>query len=264
MTIFQALLFGALQGITEFLPVSSSGNLAVLKSIMELQEVPVLFDVILHIATLIVVVLVFRDRIGRIIRSVVRWIARRSDGSDAEDLRLAWVIILASVITAGLGLAVNELDAGANTKLVSVLFIVTGALLVVARFMHGADGYDRIGVKHGLIVGFGQGLGVLPGISRSGITITAALVAGMDRERAGEFAFIVAIPAILGAFVLTLRDAAELSSMVSVPALIVGFVAALIVGLGALLILIRLIRRARLYLFSFYLIPLGIVGLILL
>lgn len=264
MTILQALLFGALQGVTEFLPVSSSGHLAVLKSMLDLGEVPVLFDVILHIATLFVVIGVFRDRILRILRSLGRWIARRSDASDADQLRLTWVIIVATAVTAAVGLAANELNVAAQPKVVSALFVVTGALLVVGRFMHGREGYDALGLKHGLITGFGQGLGVLPGISRSGITITAALVAGLDRERAGEFAFLVAIPAILGAFVLTLKDAAALTSVVSIPALAVGFVAALAVGLGSLLLLLRLIKSARLYLFSFYLIPAGIAGIILL
>lgn len=264
MTILEALLFGALQGVTEFLPVSSSGHLAILKSLLELAEVPVLFDVILHIATLVVVIAVFRARIWMILRSVGRWIARRNDASDAESLRLTWVIILASAVTAGLGLALNELNVGASPKTVSALFIVTGLLLVVARFARGSDRYVSIGVKHGVLTGIGQGLGVLPGISRSGATITAALLSGMDRERAGEFAFLISIPAILGAFALTLREAGELSSVVSAPALVVGFIASLLVGLASLALLLRLVKGGRLYLFSFYLLPAGVLGLIFL
>ncbi len=264
MTIAQALLFGAVQGATEFLPVSSSGHLAVLKTVLDLGDVPILFDVILHIATLIVVVFVFRTRIGGILRSIGRWIVRRADETDGENLRLTWVIIVATVITAVLGLGVGRLDVGAGPRVVSALFIVTGFILIGSRFLSGTRDYREIGLRDGLIVGVSQGLGVFPGISRSGITISAGLVTGLNRETAGEFAFLVSIPAILGAFILTLREAGELSESVGVPALAVGFIAALIVGAAALTVLLRLVRSGKLFYFAIYLIPLGIVGLILL
>jgi undecaprenyl-diphosphatase len=264
MTIGEAVLFGAVQGLTEFLPVSSSGHLAVLKALLDIGDVPILFDVILHVATLVVVIVVFRQRVGRILASIGRFIVRRSRESDATDLRLTWVIIIATVVTAAIGLGVNELDVGVNPQVVSALFIVTGLILIASRFLHGSRDYAAVGVKDGLMVGIGQGLGVFPGISRSGITITASLAAGLDRERAGEFAFLVSIPAILGAFVLTLRDAAELSESVGFAALAVGFVTALVVGLLAILLLLRLVKRGKLFYFAFYLIPAGIVGLILL
>jgi len=264
MTIVQALLLGAVQGAAEFLPVSSSGHLAVLKSILEVGDVPILFDVILHIATLIVVVYVFRQRIWGIVRSIGRWIARRTNEADGENLRLAWVIIVATVITAVIGLGVGQLEIGASPRIVSALFIVTGFILIGSRFFSGTRDYREIGLRDGLIVGFSQGLGVFPGISRSGITITAGLVSGLNREKAGEFAFLVSIPAILGAFILTLRDAGELSQSVGAVALAVGFIAALIVGMAALTVLLRLVRSGKLFYFAIYLIPLGIVGLILL
>ncbi len=264
MTFGEAVLFGAVQGLTEFLPVSSSGHLAVLKALLDVGDVPILFDVILHVATLVVVVVVFRQRVGRILASIGRFLVRRSRESDADDLRLTWVIILATLVTAAIGLGINELDVGANPRLVSALFIVTGLILIGSRFLHGSRDYSTLGVREGLLVGIGQGLGVFPGISRSGITITAALAAGLDREKAGEFAFVVSIPAIIGAFALTVRDAGELSSSVGIAALVVGFVTALVVGLLAILLLLRLVRQGKLYYFAIYLIPLGIAGFILL
>jgi undecaprenyl-diphosphatase len=262
MTILQAILFGVIQGATEFLPVSSSGHLAVLKSVLDLTEVPILFDVLLHVATLIVVVIVFRERIAKILVSLGRWIGRRATGEDAPNLRLAWVIVIATVVTGALGLALNELDVGMQPRIVSVLFIVTGLILIGAHFVSGARGYRDVGLKDALIVGAAQGFGVLPGISRSGITISASLAAGLSRERAGEFAFLISIPAILGALVLSLRDAGELAAAVPPAALIAGFAAALVVGLVSLMLLVRMIRRGRLFYFSFYLIPLGIAGII--
>jgi undecaprenyl-diphosphatase len=264
VTIVQALLLGAVQGATEFLPVSSSGHLAVLKDILAIGDIPILFDVILHIATLIVVVFVFRKRIGGLLRSVGRWISRRANETDSENLRLAWVIIVATVITAVIGLGVGRLEIGSNPRVVSALFIVTGGILIGSRFFAGSRDYRDIGLRDGLVVGIAQGLGVFPGISRSGITISAGLVSGLNREKAGEFAFLVSIPAILGAFILTLKDAGELSESVGTMALVVGFVAALIVGIAALTVLLKLVRSGKLFYFALYLIPLGIVGLFLL
>lgn len=264
MTIAQALLLGAVQGATEFLPVSSSGHLAVLKAVLDVGDVPILFDVILHIATLIVVVFVFRQRIWGILRSIGRWIARRANETDGENLRLTWVIIVATGITAVIGLGIGQLNIGASPRVVSALFIVTGFILIASRFFSGTRDYREIGLRDGLIVGFSQGLGVFPGVSRSGITISAGLVSGLNREKAGEFAFLVSIPAILGAFILTIRDAGELSESVGALPLTIGFIAALVVGTAALTVLLRLIRAGKLFYFAIYLIPLGIVGLILL
>lgn len=264
MTILEALLFGVLQGATEFLPVSSSGHLALLKELLNLSEVPILFDVILHVATLIVVIVVFRERVGRILVSLGRWIGRRAGEDDAPNLRLAWVIVVATVVTGGLGIALGELEVGVRPKVVSALFIVTAAILVGAHFLSGSRGFREIGLRDALVVGAAQGFGVLPGISRSGITISASLATGLAREQAGEFAFLVSIPAILGALVLSLRDAGELATVVSPAALVAGFVSALAVGLVSLLLLLRLIRGGRLYLFAFYLVPLGVVGILFL
>ena len=259
-----AILLAILQGITEFLPVSSSGHLAVLKAVLDVGDVPILFDVILHIATLVVVVFVFRQRIWGILRSIGRWIARRADETDGENLRLTWVIIVATVMTAIVGLGVGQLDTGASPRVVSALFVVTGLILIGSRCFSGTRDYRKLGLRDGLVVGFSQGLGVFPGISRSGITISAGLVSGLNREKAGEFAFLVSIPAILGAFILTVRDAGELSESVGAAALVLGFIAALIVGTGALTLLLRLVRSGKLFYFAIYLIPLGIVGMILL
>jgi len=263
MTIPEGVLFGVLQGATEFLPVSSSGHLAVLKALLDLSDIPILFDVILHVATLFAVVIVFRSRVGSMLRSIGRWIVRKADEGDSENLRLTWVILVATVITGGMGVLIEKLNVGTSPRIVSLLFIVTGLILIASRFFHGTRTYREIGLREGLIVGFAQGLGVFPGISRSGITISAGLASGLDRERAGEFAFLVSIPAIIGAFVLSLREAGELSHSVSIAALAAGFVSALAVGTVALILLIRLVRRGGLWAFAAYLVPLGIVALIL-
>ncbi len=262
MSMLQAILLGILQGVSEFIPISSSGHLVVARHLMGLGEIPVLFDVILHIATLIVIVTVFRERIIRIVISLLRWVGRRADQSDATDLRLALLVAIATLLTAAIGLGIAELNLARFPRLVSGLFIVTGAILVTARYFDGHLGYDQLGTRHALITGIAQGLAVLPGISRSGITITAALASGIDRSRAGEFSFLISVPAVLGALVLTLRDLGELRGVVGIPELAAGFVASLLVGAASLLLLLQLIRGGKLYLFAFYLVPLGIAGLV--
>jgi undecaprenyl-diphosphatase len=115
-----------------------------------------------------------------------------------------------------------------------------------------------------MIVGLAQGVGVLPGISRAGITISVALLLGLDRQKAGEFSFLIAIPAILGALLLQLRDAGTLLELVDPIALLVGFAASFAIGLLSLLLLLRVVRKGQLALFSIYLIPLAVISFILL
>ena len=261
LTIGQAALFGAVQGLTEFLPVSSSGHLELLKALFGL-EIPILFDVILHVATFIVIVFVFRLRVWGILRSLWRWMTRSADESDGENLRLAWVVLIASIITGAIGVSIEVLNVEVPIRVTSALFIVTALILIGAKFVHGTK--DSIGLREGIIVGLGQGLGVLPGISRSGATISAGLVAGVSREKAGELAFVVFIPAMIGAVILSLKDTAEMATVVSAGPLAVAFITALLVGFVSLYLLMRLITRGRLHWFSLYLIPLGIAGLIFL
>lgn len=261
----QASLLGLFQGVAEFLPISSSGHLLVFKDIMGLSEVPALFDVTLHLATLASIVLVFRKRIFGIVASIARWIARRSGEADAENLSIVVPAALATVLTAGIGFAVELVDLSGAPKVVAGLFLVTALVLVASsRLKPGATGYRGMRIRHGVIVGIAQGIGVFPGISRSGITISAGLASGLDRETAGEFSFLLAVPAILGALVLKLGDLAELAGTVSPSALAAGSAAAFAAGVASLLVLLPIVRKGRLAWFAAYLVPAGLLGLFLL
>jgi undecaprenyl-diphosphatase len=265
MTVLHAVLLGALQGVAEFLPISSSGHLVVLRELLGIDGIPVLFDVLLHFATLAAIFIVFRKRIGSILVSLWNLVRGRKTEADLPNLRLTAMILLGSVFTAGLGFLISRYEFEGYPKLVSALFLVTAALLLVAsRFGGGTARYETMKPRHGIITGIAQGIGVLPGISRSGITISAALLSGMNREQAGEFSFLISIPAILGAFLLSLDEAAELSARVALVPLAVGILTAFVVGLFSLVFLLRLVRRGKLHYFSFYLIPVGILGLIFL
>lgn len=265
MTILQALILGLFQGVSEFLPISSSGHLLVLRELFGLSDVPRLFDVILHLATLLAVLVVFRRRIGGILGALTRRALRRKDvpAEDSENLALVIPALAATTITAVIGLGIEKYLPVRSPRAVSALFLVTAALLLAASRFRGTRGYGRIGPGRGALIGLAQGIGVFPGISRSGITISAGLAAGLDRDTAGEFAFLLAVPAIVGALLLELKDLAELGAAVSPAPLAVGFLAAFAAGIAALSLLMPLVRKGRLAWFAAYLIPAGLAGLFL-
>jgi len=261
----QSLLLGALQGVAEFLPISSSGHLVLLRNVMNLGDIPLLYDVLLHVSTLIVVAIVFRKKILSILASIWRWLRRASVPEDRENLNLTLYILVATVVTGGVGLVLSRFEEVffRQPRLVSLLFLITALILISTLLGRGRRDYLQMGVFGALIVGLAQGIGVLPGISRAGITISVALLWGLDRQRAGEFSFLIVIPAILGALLLQLREAGSLIEVVDPAALVAGFAATLVVGLISLLLLLRVVRKGRLALFSIYLVPLALVTFIL-
>jgi undecaprenyl-diphosphatase len=258
----QAIALGVLQGATEFLPVSSSGHLVITKELFGAAQVPVLFDVLLHVATLVAVVIVLRGQVWSFLVAIGHGVRRSVRDEDRPYLRLIPIIIVTTAITGGFGIGLDSLFDIRNPVATSVLFLVTAILLIATRWFQGTRGLDRIGWVDALVLGIAQGFGVLPGISRSGATISVALYSGMDRKTAGEYSFLLSIPAILGALVLTLRDAEALSSQVGLGAVIAGCIAAAVVGYVALTVLLRIVRAGKLALFAWYLVPLGIAGIL--
>ncbi|MEE9305937.1 MAG: undecaprenyl-diphosphate phosphatase [Spirochaetia bacterium] len=266
MSTVQSLLLGALQGVAEFLPISSSGHLVLLRNVMNLGDIPLLYDVLLHVSTLIVVIIVFRKKILSILSSIWRWLRRASAPEDRENLNLTLYILVATVVTGGVGLVLSGFEEifFRQPRLVSLLFLITALILISTLLGRGRRDYLQMGIFGALVVGLAQGIGVLPGISRAGITISVALLWGLDRQRAGEFSFLIVIPAILGALLLQLREAGLLFEVVDPAALVAGFAASLVVGLISLLLLLTVIRKGRLALFSIYLVPLAVATFILL
>ena len=263
MNVLQAFLLGILQGVTEFLPVSSSGHLVLARALMHIEGIPVLFDVILHLATLAVVIWVFRKRIGAILASLFRFVTGRAGAEDRPYLILTGQLAAASVVTAVIGLGISRLEIREDPRLVSALLLVTAVFLLTTVRSRGTRNIRSVGWGRSLILGAAQGFGVFPGISRSGITISTGLLSGLDRETAGEFSFLLSLPAVGGAFLLSLKDAAELSNAVPTVSLAVGFLAALAAGYASLRLLLWLVADGRLWIFAVYLIPVGVLGLIL-
>ena len=276
MSIFQGIVLGVLQGIAEFLPISSSGHLIVAQNLFGLEEVPLLFDVFLHVATLLAVVLYFMKKILELICSFARiFVPIKNPSADqiekkSEDTKYIVAIILATFVTGVLGIFSSKVISEISVKLVCAGFIVTALLLIFSSLIekkHSA--YSETSLKspswkQSLVIGLAQGIGTLPGISRSGSTIAGSLFCGVKRDVAGEFSFIVSIPAILGAFILELKDLGEVSSSIGAEPVIAGCAAAFASGYIALSWLMRLIKKGRLEWFACYLIPVGILGMIFL
>lgn len=275
MTIVQSILLGILQGIAEFLPISSSGHLKIAQALFGLSDVPLLFDVFLHLATLLAVVLYFRKKILSLLLVFCRWITLKKAQSEDEEKNRRFIIavIVSTIITGVLGIVSSKIIPDLSVKYVCAGFLVTSALLIISAVLekrnlaatkNNSEEQNPPNVKQALFIGFMQGVGTLPGISRSGSTIAGALLCKVDRQTAGEYSFIVSIPAILGAFVLEAKDLGEMSESVSALTLLLGCVAAFVAGFFALAFLMKLIKKGKLEYFAFYLIPVAILGFIFL
>ena len=271
MQPIQAILLGVIQGLAEFLPVSSSGHLVLMQNLFGFSEPEVLFDISLHIGTLIAVCIVFFSEILSILKALLSLPGLiKTSGSmkqlyqDNEPVRMATLIVLGSIPTALLGLLFHKVvdQLFGSVWIVGIMLIITGTLLwLTRRFRIKGRPLKGTTIKDALIIGLVQGLAIMPGISRSGSTISVALFMGINREVAGRYSFLLSIPAILGALVLSLGSPA-VQTTVSGGMFLMGTLTAGIVGFGALKVLLHLVNRGRLHLFAPYCWLLGIVALI--
>lgn len=276
MSMIQGIVLGVFQGIAEFLPISSSGHLAVLQHLFGLEDVPLLFDVFLHLATLLSVVLFFRKKIWELLCSFARIFipAKNPDEvqieNQKENKKYILAIILATIVTGIMGVISSKFVENVPVRFICAGFIVTAVFLVLSSVVEKKSGTISGDEKksvtwiQSLIIGFAQGVGTLPGISRSGSTISGALFCGVPRSRAGEFSFIVSIPAILGAFILEAKDLGEVASSIGFDVAIGGCAAAFASGYLSLTWLMKLIKKGRLEWFACYLVPAGVLGMIFL
>lgn len=248
MTFFNAVISGVIQGLTEFLPVSSSGHLVVLHKLMGIEKPQILFDIFLHLGTLAAIFIVFgRDMIESI----------------TTKKKLGAFILIASIVTLIFVIFfVSRIEAAFdNIKIVGTMFLVTGAWLILGNFVRfGTEGLS--GFK-AAIIGLAQGISSIPGISRSGATISTGLFLGLDGQTAAKFSFLLAIPAIIGAFLFKIRESSFTFSEINVYYFI-GFITACGVGIGALKLLLRILYSNKFHWFGIYCIVLGLLVLIFL
>ena len=267
MDILQGIIIGIVQGLTEFLPVSSSAHLVFIQNILGVES-SLAFDTFLHLGTLIAVVWFFRWDILKMIRS---WLSSLKDIPQGRFVqgcyddpykRLSWEVILATIPVGIVGVlfedSVDALFSGALYVPAFFLFVTGTILYLSQRMTSGKINMNNISAKESLFMGLGQACAILPGLSRSGTTIAAGLTAGLDKEFAAKFSFILSIPAILGAFVLQAKDIGSALNVNFAP-VIFGFLAAMIAGYIAIKWMLDLIQNRNLDIFSYYCWVVGII-----
>ena len=275
MTLLEAIILGILQGLTEFLPVSSSGHLALTQHFLGLKEPLVFFDVMLHVGTLVAVIVVYRGAIAKLTLGGFSTLTNKAfyknpiiTLNSSYELRFVWLILLGSIPTGIIAvLFKRQLESFFEEVLiVSVMLIVTGMILQLPKLRR-----DRIEISetstnmlkswHAPLIGIGQGCAITPGISRSGSTISIALLLGIPAKIAAEYSFLLSIPAILGAVALKIPDIAD----TSIPLYILGtgMLTAFVVGYIALRLLLVVLNRGHFSLFSYYCVALGIICLVI-
>lgn len=262
MEILKAIILGIVQGATEFLPVSSSGHLVLASSLLGFSEQGIVFDVLLHLGTLISVLIVFRKDLLAMLKAPFQWL----NGSIDEQQRtyLLWdiYVIIATIPAVVIGLSYKEQIERLFTSVTVVCFmlILTGMMMIVSRSV--PERGVRVNGFRAFLIGCGQAFAIVPGISRSGTTIFIGMLLGINRQTAARFSFIMSIPAILGAAVLNLKEVVQQPPGGSEMLLMVlGTVAASVTGYLAIILLLDVIRKNRLPWFGYYCLAVAGVGL---
>lgn len=255
MNLLKALLLGLVQGLTEFLPVSSSGHLVLVNYLLKVDTGSIAFEVAVHLGTLLAVLIYFRNDLLMVIRDFF---------AGGPGRRVGWMLIAGTIPTAIIGFAFKDtfealFDA---PRFAAAGLLITSVLLLIAeRLQRGERELTGIRLLDALLVGLFQGMAIMPGISRSGSTISAALLTGMSRDAAARFSFLLSIPAILGAGLLEIGEFAAMPHEMVVPSL-AGVLTSAVSGYIAIGLLMAVLRKGRLYYFSIYTAVVGIIALL--
>ena len=268
MTYFEAVILGLVQGLAEFLPISSSGHLALLQQWFGIDENKVLlFAVLLHVGTLISVFIVYWKDIWELIVELCLTIKDLCTGKglrleERPVRKLGVMIIVATIPTAIIGLLFNDLFDKLYTSVlpIGIGLIITGFLLILAeRTGNSSRGIDRMNFRNALFIGTVQGIAICPGISRSGSTLFGSLICNLDRKFAVKFVFLISIPSILGSAVIEAPDAIKAGfDMAQLGPVLVGMIVAAVSGLIAIKTMIKIVSDKKLRYFSYYVWALGV------
>ena len=253
-----SLILGLIQGLTEFLPVSSSGHLVIVSELLGYRSPGLVLEATVHLATTLVVIIYFRRRFASIVRGLV---------NDADAQRLALMLALALVATAMVGLALNPVieAAFASPTFAGVMLLLSGCALLSLRFApHREAPASLLDItwRVALLVGLVQGVAVLPGISRSGVTIVAGLWAGQSRSSAAEFSFLLAVPTLLAASLFSLVQSPQFA-VADLWDVLAAFAVAFLFGLAAIHWLMRWLQGGRLWWFAIYCLLAGCAAVVL-
>ncbi len=255
MSYFDAIILGILQGLTEFLPVSSSGHLVLAQAVLGVKQPGVAFEVLVHLGTLLAVIVYFRRSIAGLARSLF-------DSGMKKERMLAGCLVVGTVPAALVGLLFKNIlaETFSNPVLTSVMLSATGLILLSTRYT--SAGKENVTPSSAIIIGLGQAVALLPGISRSGTSIAAGMAMGVKPSEAAEFSFLLAIPAIAGAAVLESGQLLNLDPVLAGQYL-AGALAAFLLAFPAVYLVLTTIRRGRFQYFAYYCFAVAAVGLYL-
>jgi undecaprenyl-diphosphatase len=259
MNIFEAIILGIIQGLTEFLPVSSSGHLELAKVILGDTSVPeesMLMIVVLHAATALSTIVVFRKDLLGIIKGLFQF-------KNNDEFKFSLNVVLSMIPAAAVGILLDEeIEAffGGKILLIGSMLLVTAVLLIFADRAKSTD--KKVGIGHAIIIGISQAIAIFPGISRSGATISTSVLLGIDREKAARFSFIMVLPLILGKMAKDILDGAFDSVDSGISIYIIGFIAAFITGILACTWMIKLVKKSKLKYFAYYCLVVGTVAIV--
>ena len=261
-SVFAAILLGIIQGLTEFLPVSSSGHLEIATFILEhfgsegLPEENILMTVVLHSATALSTIFIFRSEVAQIIKGLLQFKLNK-------EFQFSLKIIISMLPAVIIGVVFDDqIDAlfGGKILLVGSMLIVTSLLLFVADKAKNTT--QSVSFGQSLIIGLAQAIAILPGVSRSGATISTSVILGVDREKAARFSFLMVVPLIFGKMAKDILSGEITSESAAIIPLTAGFVAAFITGLIACKWMISLVKKSQLKYFSYYCFIIGVLAII--
>ena len=267
MTQIDAFIIGLVQGLSEFLPISSSGHLVVFQDLLGFKEHSLLLDIVVHVGTVLSILTIYRRTILLVLKDILKSIKSKAS---TNGLYLFLIIILANIPTGLIGIFLKSKFESlfSNFTAVGFAFFFTAFLLFLTKKKNNEQNIDmndfsnikEISPKKALIIGVAQGLAITPGLSRSGSTIATAILLGIPRNAAALFSFLMSVPAILGAAVLQIKDL-EASDNSYLLFLLTGLISSYLFGLFGLSVVLKFVRKGRLEIFSFYLIMMGLYAL---
>jgi len=267
MTLFQSLLLGIVQGLTEFIPVSSTAHLILVPWLLnwKLDETAVfVFDVLLQWGTLAAVIVYFWKDLLNIARAVIVGLVQRKP-FESFEARLGWLIVVATIPAVVIGLLLKDFVEGLhrNPVIVALILLVAAGLLIVSEWLgKRTRGLDQLTWVDALVVGGSQALALLPGVSRSAATICGGLVRNLERPAAARFSFLMSIPVLFGAGLVALKDLFDIPNFTTfLPPLALGFVAAAIVGFASIHWLLGYLAKRPMHVFAWYRIAAGVIFL---
>jgi undecaprenyl-diphosphatase len=246
MGTIDGIILGIIQGLTEFLPVSSSGHLVIFQDFLGIRQPGITFEIMVHFGTLLSVIWVFGPDIIRIFTGFFH---------EKQERHFTYMLILGTIPTGLMGILFSDTFKRFydSTITTGFMLLITGCILFTLGYLKpGKKNEKTVTAKDALIISVAQGLAIIPGISRSGSTITTALWRGFDRDTAVRFSFLVTIPVILGATLMELKDLSEVGFTGLAPGVLFGTLAAFIAGIFAIKVFIRLLKAGKFHYFAYY------------